>query len=479
MMHSSLGTCLRKIHYSHLANAFYTYSKDGIPEIPSPKENQYAFFSLMRLDDISLDALLSRFGDRYTTRKNNGEDLYVYDFGLVIRTAGDGKVTTVYLGDDSFSPAGHMKKKADLLEDEGEETAVLYAWNIYYGLYIENGKKGSYVNAILDFMNVHEWELADLAGDGRPEIYIAGNGAGVSFQKLYTLKNGRLVELFNSMNEMEHTGRVSCDLKGKELTVTVKGYGTDKDMKMSCILPDRLFPKEGGLNDSHALYVSSGWKPAERSGQKLIRLTCTVQKKAGTYYFGPLFDADDGFEFPDAYVADMFVDVAWVTFWLKHNGSNWQVVDTQLSMKYRDGTGETAPPITYEENSLGPVSLGMPIREAIRALGGNPDDYSPKELESGRITMDGVILWSDYYSVERIILTPESRFATKRGVKVGDSAETLERAYGKPDGGRFEDGLVFWYFTRADGKPDFGMKMTVTLENGKVSSIELYEYLGD
>ncbi|NLW02558.1 MAG: hypothetical protein GX027_04750 [Clostridiaceae bacterium] len=340
-----VGTHTQRIYYSHFAKAYYTLIANGIPAIPSPLENRYAFFSLLRLDDMSLDALLSRFGNRYTKEEYYGETLYIYDYGLVLSQKGDGNVSRIYLGDECFAPGGNMVRKADLMEDGGLETAVLYEWNGYYGLYVGNESTGAYVNEMLGFTQVYEWELADLAGDSRPEIYISGSGYSEEFRCLFTVKNGKLEKLFSPLDEMGQHSRITCELKGKQLTVAIAG----ETGKMSCTLPDRLFPECGGLDDSSALSLGSDWKPAERNGQRLIRLTCTVRKKVGEYYHGPLGDV----MFPE-YMIDFYADVAWATLWLKHDGLAWQVIDSQLSMRYGDGTGDDVPPIAYDEARIGP-----------------------------------------------------------------------------------------------------------------------------
>lgn len=230
-------TCSRSIYYSDDARVFYTLMDDGIPAIPNPAENGYAFFSIIGLEekDLSTSALLSRFGDLYTVKQTPYKTLYIYDFGLILCEKEKGKVSSICLGDFEYYPSKNEKKQGDILEEDGPETAILYKYGILNGIYIENRAKDTYLNAMPEMWDVGEWELVDLSGDGRDEIYISCPNE----QKLYTVKEGKLVEPFLPLHIHEQTGRISWSLEGKELTVSI-----DESIRASCTLPDRLSPED-------------------------------------------------------------------------------------------------------------------------------------------------------------------------------------------------------------------------------------------
>jgi hypothetical protein len=57
----------------------------------------------------------------------------------------------------------------------------------------------------------------------------------------------------------------------------------------------------------------------------------------------------------------------------------------------------------------------MPVEEAIRELGGDPDDYRLEKIESEGTTIGGIHLFSYLGTLHKIVLTPGSKHATARG----------------------------------------------------------------
>lgn len=364
------------------------------------------------------------------------------------------------------------------LDDAQKEVIELYEKGLRHALRVKKEQNVIFAES-LPYVTITNWQLIDIDGDGRNELYIEGAGDGVTEKELYKFSDNGMVSILN-MNGIEVFFKdIKKTIEGNRFTCSFLSEGDELFCSGSSLLPPKLFFNiEAGEDPNGFLVTSYDWVPIKKENSWYIDATATIKIKAGQYYWGPPVLEPDPSEY-----TDFHCDIARFHITLQRTESSFSPIEARLVLNYPETAMPGVDLLDFEEATFGDnISLLSDISEVYRSLGGSDEEESG---DWGYVKeIDGVTL-TGFVDDSIINIRIESdKYPTKRGLKVGDSIEDLKSLYGIPDQGFFEDEMVTYYFSFTDiesgeTRLTYYRKMNVKIENGKITMIEFDQMASD
>ncbi|SMC68730.1 SH3 domain-containing protein [Papillibacter cinnamivorans] len=278
------------------------------------------------------------------------------------------------------------------------------------------------------------------------------------------------LELVDSLLDL-YGDEIQTEMEGSFLEVCVSVGGFELDGQSE--LPDKLFyDVEDNRDKKELLSAGTEWSCVSENGKRLFHVRCSIWFGMLEYFWAQFP------EYVSTYGSQRLNDLARIDISAQAQDGELKVTNVSCQMKYDNPELLKIEPVSLVEEGLknGP-SIGMTLQEAYQCLGGSFEDL--EERKSGTVELGGVSLANvELYALpgdEVVWISVESgEYATTRGMKIGDTAETVERLYGKPDTGFSGDGRVIYQVVRTsqDGEPEFcdNDTMEVCYKNGRVSA---------
>jgi hypothetical protein len=189
-------------------------------------------------------------------------------------------------------------------------------------------------------------------------------------------------------------------------------------------LPERALCDTDDTPDKNNLLSNDmKWEIFEGYGVEFVSVLCTVNLVMLEYLWNVYP------EFSSMYGSELKNDLARISILAEYQGDGLKIFDVSYTVKYDDPNLLDIKPIFEEDLGLlnGPV-LGMSDEEVTEALDLNEADGLDLSINgSGTLGYVGV---------------RSEKYMTIRGLKVGDTIETVEKLYGKPDVGFSGDSSV-------------------------------------
>ena len=322
-------------------------------------------------------------------------------------------------------------------------------------------------------LRIDDWKMVDIDRDGKAELYIEGFKESIRKKELFKFSDEDFFSIFNldtmktlckGMEAKIEKNRFTCSYSSGDNNLLCKGVS---------ILPKKLFyGVKKGESPNKFLYAACDWRPVKKDNSWYIDVISTFKIKAGQYYFGPWTGNPPP---PEAYT-DFYCDIARLHVIFKYENSNFTPVETKLVMNYNANHVRNYKLLQNNDASFnGNIALGLNIFQVCKSLGIKLDEYGYVKGECNTIRFTGITLNSFYGDTVINIKVDSNKYKTKRGLKVGDSIETLKSLYGIPDQGFLEDNQVVYY---SNGN-NFYRKMYITLKNRKVARIEFDQMASD
>lgn len=229
-------------------------------------------------------------------------------------------------------------------------------------------------------------------------------------------------------------------------------------------LPERVLCDTDDMPDKNNLLSKDiKWRVIEGDGLKFVSVRCTVNLVMLEYLWNSFP------EFSSMYGSELKNDLARVVVHAEYQGDALKILDVSCVMKYGDPSLLDVEPILDEDLGLsdGPA-LGMTMQEAAHVLGLYYEDYA----DLPGIEIGGLTVYLNGSETVGSIDIDSDIYVTTRGLKVGDTIETVEKLYGKPDVGfSGDDSVTYQASMLVDGQlaiNDFDT-MTVYYKEGIVS----------
>jgi hypothetical protein len=189
-------------------------------------------------------------------------------------------------------------------------------------------------------------------------------------------------------------------------------------------LPERALCDTDDTPDKNKLLSNDmKWEIIEEEDLKLVSVRCTLNLVMLEYLW-TIFP-----EFSGMYGSELKNDLTRISILAENQGDTLTVCDVSCSMKYDDPGLNDAEPISDEDLGLSNgLTLGMSDEEVTKELGLN-------EIEGLDLSFNGS-------NTVGYIGVSSDKYMTTKGLRVGDTIETVEKLYGKPDVGFSGDGSV-------------------------------------
>lgn len=449
---------------------------------------------------------------------------YRYKNGLYFNVAADG--TVQYAGVDSKGVLirSIRKKNGCLSQIPGGEIYILYQGaSTYELLVLSAGTKGIIRNYATGCNSISKFEIGDFLHDGSQQIFLEEyedssalypNEVGkIALKKaVYQLKEGELNPVFDYESLKEYQNGIKVWIEDRKLSFDLN-MGPVKTSTV-CPLPESLFyDNETMIDRNPLLSLDLEWTLVCRDGEWLVQVCNTVNFRMLRY----------DWEIPglDSSMPSVLLnDLARVKLLFQLNKGIPELLEApSVNIKYDSSDLFTVKPVGPEDEMLScGLVLGMNKEEACRILCITPEDlegnhdtrgisffYKEELAEAKKVEEapfneeqfsksqfdedhfegdpfeDETVEEEPFYE-ERIcgISVTNPAFANARGVKCGDSAETVERIYGKPDVGFSGDKMVVYHEITGTGGdsrvcPSRGLRFYY--ENNHVNSFEIFGIL--
>jgi hypothetical protein len=428
---------------------------------------------LLMMEDYSLKGFQAGFGKEYAESEDGEYKLYSFPNGVYFDLRNDGTVAEfgVNNGNIILYPEQIQRMEADIFGNPGNEWLILYECDLYYRLLVLDGATQSVLREYeTGFLNLSDAEIGDFLRDGSLQLYLDGYGDGTEKREIYRAVADDFVRVYDLGSFSNYADGIKAVITGSQLALDVQleGYSAQKQSR----LPERLYYDNLDIADKNTLLaVHPSWHLLEKGGQWFVTVRNSVDFNMLGYYWGPPVENPEK-------NGMMLNDLARVDLVLAIENGAPKIVDFNAIVKYDNPALLSIKPVGREEGQLlkGPV-LESTMEEAFVAAGGDIKTFEYAE----QLTVNGVSLFEFTGSIVDITVTG-TRHSTTRGMKVGDSMQTVERLYGKPDVGFSGDETVSYKCTNDYlGKPqvNYYRGMDVSYKNGVVKSFTLYQVILD
>lgn len=428
------------------------------------------FIDLLLEDDYSLDYLLQKYGNSYTLSKKYNWDIYTYDNGITFKVTDGSTVAEVGIGDVSTYVKDIRKQTCDIFSHKGEEILIFYDYKLCNQLLVLDAATKEVLRSYYTgYLTIDEFKAEDFLNVGSLQLYLYGSGNEVMQKDIYKVVDDDFIKVYdvNSFNLYNDGIKAVINNQDLDLDIHIGDYTASE----KSYIPDRVIYNTNETKDKNRLLsVDPEWSVVKTDGKWYFKVRYTVNIIMLRYYWGP----------PGEGMSDnstMFNDLARVDILVTLEDGVPRIHNVTHAVKYNNTGLLTINPMLYEEGVLvdGP-ELGMTMEEAYKSLGGDPNNYEATD----NIELNGVSMYEFCGEVVDITVKTD-KYVTVRGLKVGDTVDTVEKLYGKPDVGFSGDEQVEYKSSYDDEglKADFYRGLTVYYKNGLVSEYNLYQIILD
>ncbi len=418
---------------------------------------------LLAFDNLTKDDLIDLYGKSFYLK----EGYQTYNNGLKFKcdSENNNEVTHISFGNVSFNPK-NVRRLAGHLDSDGiiDRIAVFPMGYSVGGILIISDNPQLPKFKRITAYNI-DTKLVDVNNDGIDEIYIADQKT-----QLFGIRNGELIDLFDELAK-ELKGVFEYEMLENELYLAYKPSMPETSKFERFTIPEKLIYKikrDNKLIDVPVLSDALDFDVVRENDEWAVKVSFNIHLKTTEYYYGPLGGGSDPFE-----MSDLMLNIGEVILSGRYNGSDFVVTSVDIVSRFDEGDYYSAiKHLEYGDLGIdGLFGLDAQAVKAIEALNGNAENYSDYTLSWGSITIDDVTLWLNEGVCNITIAT--DKYATPRGLKVGDTRETLKELYGYPDVGSIM-GNNLTYYLWSDGIPGFGHEMKITLEDDLITEINFW-----
>lgn len=428
---------------------------------------------LLMMEEYSLKGFQTSFGTDLIQSADGIYERFSYPNGVYFNTWKDGTVAEIGMNDGKVTiyPEQIRRMRMDIFPNPGDEWLILYECDMYYRLLVLDGTTQAVLREYeTGFLNILDVQIGDILREGGVQLYLDGYADGTDKRAIYRVVADDFVQVYDLGSFAQYKDGIKATISNSLLRLDVQLEGNSEKKELQ--LPERLFYDNRDISDKNTLLaIHPSWHVLEKDGQWFLTVRNSVDFDMLGYFWGP-----PGENMDDNNI--MLNDLARVDILLAMDKGTPKIVEIKTSVKYDDPALLAVKPILREEGRLleGPV-LESTMEQAFSAAGGDMNTFEYAE----QLTVNGISLYEFTGSIVDITVTAPGH-ATTRGMKVGDSIQTVERLYGKPDAGFSGDESVSYKSVFDDQKKpalNYYRGLDISYLNGTVKSFTVYQVILD